>query len=46
MYKVEIAITVITYKVSYRDDIISFTLCHQMSALLQNDIRVIDICIF
>ena len=38
--------TVITYPVLYRDDIISFALCHQMGTLLQNDIYVIDICIF
>ena len=38
MYKVEIAMTVKSYPVSYRDDMISFALCHQMSTLLQNDI--------
>ena len=46
MYKVEIAMTVITYPVLIRDDIINFALCHQMSILLQNDIHVIDHCIF
>ena len=46
MYKVEIAMTVITYPVSYRDDIICFALWHQMSILLQNDKHVIDLCIF
>ena len=46
MYKVEIAMIVITYPVLYRNDIINFALCHQMSTLLQNDIHVIDLCIF
>ena len=46
MYKVEIAMTVITYQVSYMDDIISFALCHQMSTLLQDDTRNRPLYIF
>ena len=39
MYNEEIAMTVITYQVSYKDDIISFALCHQISTLLKIDTR-------
>ena len=46
MYNDEIAMTVITYQVSYKDDIISFALCHQISTSLQNDTRNRPLYIF
>ena len=46
MYKVETAIIVITYLVSYRNDIISFALYHQMTRFLQNDTRNRHLYIF